>query len=535
MIRFTVGRGVRLAAAAVAASLLLAGCASGSSSSAGGGATSAAPVGLVGNQGSGGDPVRGGTLTYATYAPVSNLDPATMLPSGATGGSEAAAIYDLLVRYNDETKKYEPQLAKTVQVSDDQKTWTLTLRDGVKFSDGTPVDADAVTWSINRYLDKRGISSQLFKDSVAAMTAPNPSTVVFALNQPWPQFWSMLTTGPGLIAAPSSMQSGTFTPIGAGPFSVARFAPQDELVLEARPDYWGGTPNLDQLRFVNITGDQPKVDALKSGGVQMVYLRSAETIDQERAAGAPGYLSTENLGNVGLINNRPGRPGSDVRVRQAMAYAVNPDVIDQRVNAGKGMPGSTIFQPWSQWHSDVTPLGYDPDKARQLLDAAKADGYNGNLTYVAFAEPKAQAQALAVQAMLQSVGFTVTVSYANNAQDVTKKVYVDQDFDLARGAFSVWEAAPDVRLSSSLSSTSSSNAMGYQDPAMDALLATSKSATTDDAHRAALADIQRSVNEKVPFLAWGAQATLIEWQDNVHGVKPSLDGFMLFDKAWLKP
>lgn len=386
----------------------------------------------------------------------------------------------------------------------------------------------------HRYVTAGGLNGQEFKVNVATTTAPTPSTVVFTLNQPWPQFWSLLSTGVGMIAAPSSMSTGKFTPIGAGPFTVERFAPQDQLVLKARPDYWGGAPYLNELRFVNINGDQPKADALKSGGVQMAFLRSAETIDAVRASGTPGFLETDSLGSVGLINSRPGRPGADVRIRQAMAYAVNPAVIDQRVNAGKGMPSADIFARWSQWHSDVPSIGFDPAKAKQLLDAAKADGYNGNLTYQGFAEPKAQAQALAVQAMLQAVGFTVKIDYANNVTDLTKKMYVDHDFDISRGAFSLWEAAPYVRLNSSLASDSPSNALGYKDPAMDALLAKVKSAPTDDAKRAAIAEVQKAVTEKVPFLAWGAQATFVPWSANVHGVQPSLDAIMLFDKAWVK-
>ena len=537
MARSTRRRSVRLATAAVVGSLLLAACASGGGSSnnaSGAGATAAPPVGVVGNQDSGGQPVKGGTLSYATYSPVSSLDPAKMLPSGSTGGSEAAAIYDVLVRYDSASKKYEPQLAKEVKVSDDQKTWTLTLRDGVKFSDGTPVNAEAVMFSINRYVAARGLNGQELKNAVASTTAPDPSTVVFTLKEPWPQFWSVLATGAGMIVAPSSDSGGKFTPVGAGPFTVERFAAQDQLLLKARPDYWGGAPYLNELKFVNLTGDQPKVDALKSGGIQMAYLKNADTIDAARAT-YPGFLETDSLGTVGLINNRPGHPGADVRVRQAMAYAVNPDVIDQRVNGGKGLPGAAIFEPWSQWHNDVKPLGFDPAKAKQLLEAAKKDGFNGTLSYLGYAEPKAQAQALAVQAMLQAVGFTVKIDYANNVTELVKKVYVDADYDVTRGAFSLWEAAPYVRLHSSLASDSPSNALGFKDPAIDALLAKVKTAPTEDAERAVLADVQTEVNEKVPFLAWGGQTSFVPWRSSVHGANPSLDAIMLFDKAWIKP
>ncbi|WP_127783423.1 ABC transporter substrate-binding protein [Rhodococcus sp. X156] len=536
MTRLTRTRWSRMAAATVVGSLLLAGCAGGTESS--GDKTAqdgpAVRVGLVGEQGDGGEPVRGGTLSYATYAPVSTLDPLVTYATGSTGGTELAAVYDLLVRYDAQTDKYEPQLAKAVDVSEDQKTWTLTLRDGVTFSDGTPLNGQAVLWSIQRYLDKRGLNSQLFKTGVSKMESPTPSTVVFTLTEAWPEFWAMLSSGPGVIVAPSSMQSGKFTPIGAGPYTVERLSPQNELVLKANPGYWGGEPNISTLRFVNIAGEQAKVDAFKSGGVQMIYLRNPEATEQITAMNAPAFVDTGALGNVGVINHRPGRPGADVRIRQAMAYAVNPEAIDQRVYAGKGMPGADLFPEWSRWHTDVRGLGYDPEKAKQLLEEAKKDGYDGRLTYAGFMEPKAQAQALAVQAMLQAVGFTVEISYANNVTELTKRIYVDNDYDISRGSFSLWEAAPQIRLASTLASDSDTNSMGYKNAAMDAALVKVKSASTDADKRTAIAEIQKLMNETVPFLTWGTQAALIPWQTSVHGLKPSLDGIILFDKAWMK-
>ncbi len=85
---------------------------------------------------------------------------------------------------------------------------------------------------------------------------------------------------------------------------------------------------------------------------------------------------------IGQINHRPGHPGADVRVRQAMAYAIDPATIDQRARGGQGMPGAELFQSWSRWHNDVAPLPPDQAKARELLEAAKADGYDGVVRYV---------------------------------------------------------------------------------------------------------------------------------------------------------
>lgn len=523
----------RVAAIALLGGLTLTACASTDDTGSGGGNTPSTTMGLIGDQPDGGDPVSGGKLAYASYSPISSLDPTVTMPSGATGASELSAVYDVLARWDPVDDTFKPQLAEEITPNEDFTTWTVTLRDGVTFSDGTPLNAEAVTWSIDRFVEKKGLNGQLIAEGVESTETPDERTVVFNLRQPSATFPALLSSGPGIIVAPSSVQGDQFTPIGAGPFSVERFAPQDELVLAPRADYWGGKPYLDQLRFVNIAGDQAKIDALNSDGIQMAYLRGPETVSAVRETGAVGMQDIASLGNFGLINNSEGRPGADIRVRQAMAYAIDPAQIDQRVANGTGLPGSEIFMSWSKWHTDSSPITYDPAKAQELLDQAKADGYDGHLTYTSLSEPTAQAQALAVQAMLQAVGFNVEIVYLNNATDVTKRNYIERDFDISRGAASIMEQDPYIRLNSSLSSTSPSNALGFSNAEMDAALAELQVATTDDAKRAAIAEIQTIVNEQTPFLAWGAQATFITWQDNVFGVKPSLDTVILFDKAWI--
>ncbi|WP_305094338.1 ABC transporter substrate-binding protein [Prescottella sp. R16] len=454
--------------------------------------------------------------------------------AGAAGGTEMAAVYDVLVRYDAETQQFEPQLAKAVEVAPDQLGWTITLRDGVTFSDGSPLDSRAVKWSIERFVAGKGTGSELWSDTVTDISTPDAATVVVTLDKPWSDFESMLASGFGLVVAPSSQNGDVFTPIGAGPFVVDRFAQREELVLNARPDYWAGSPNLEKLRFVSLGGDQNTLESLKSNGIQMAFLRSPEVVDQARSANLPGFIDTQDLGSIGVINNRPGRPGSDVRVRQAMAYAIDPQALDDRVNNGTGLPGSDMFPSFSQWHTDVAGLPTDPDRAKSLLDEAKADGYDGRLSFLSLQEPTAQRRALAVQAMLQAVGFTVTIDYVNSATDQTKRVLVDHDFDAAGSSLSLNDAVPFQRLNTHLQSSSVLNSAGYSNPEMDSLLAELQTAKTADEKRPIFARIQQVVNDTVPFATWSAQAVFVPWTSSVHGVTPTLDSVILFDKVWIE-
>lgn len=527
-----------MAIATMASGLLIAGCTSnGDSDGAGSTELQSKPgsIGIVGDQSNGGDPVEGGTLSFAGYSPVSTLDPAKTQPAGSTGGTEMAAVYDLLVRYDATTEAFEPQLAKSLDANADATVWTLELRDGVKFSDGTPLDAAAVVTSTNRFNTNRGGNSQAFTAGVKSVEATDASTVTYTMNQPWTEFPSMLAFGHGMVVAPSSDQpDGTFKPIGAGAYTMESLTPGADLVLKAREDYWNGKPHLDTLKFVAISDDQPKIDALKSGGIQMAFLLNDAGVNTAKAT-LPGYYETVSLSNsVVQINQREGRPGADVRVRKAMQMTIDPNVIDTRAKNGEGTPGTEMFQSWSKWHSDIAPVPLDTDKAKALVEEAKADGFDGNITYFTTQTQTGQATALAIQAMLQPIGINVNIEYGASVTDVVKRLYVDKDFDISTGSYSIADPAPFTRLYSALNSTSSNNIIGVNDPTMDKILSDVQTAKDDDAKRAALADLQTEVNSTAPFLPLAAGGSFVPWTDNVYGVVPSLDAIMLLDQAWIE-
>lgn len=528
-------------AAVLASMALLAGCANSNGSGATGapeaggddGAMLATESKIIGDQDRAAEPVDGGTLSFAGYSMPNSLDPTVTQPSGATGGTEMASIYGLLMRYDPPEDAFVPQLAKSLDESDDHLTYTLALRDDVQFSDGTPMDARAVVDSINRYNDEHGANSELFLQGVAKMEATDTTTVVFHLNHPWKEFPALLTFGHGMIIAPSGYADPDhFQPIGAGPYTIESFAPGNLLTVAARDDWWNGAPHLATIKFVDIQGDQAKLEALNSGGIQMAYLRNAEQV-KTAISQYPGYTEPISLTGMVNINNREGHPGANAKVREAMAYAIDPALLNQRAQNGLGSPGKLIFQSWSQWHNAVEPTPTDVDKAAELLEQAKADGFDGNVEYLSLNSPSSKDTALAIQALLDNVGFTTHIEFAATAADLVKRLYVDHDFDLSFGSRSISEAIPSMRLAASLRSDSANNFLGYNSPEMDRLLDSLQQATSNDAEREAIAAIQNQVNEDVPFVATGAGTNFVPWTANIHGAVPSTDGIMLLGDAWM--
>lgn len=446
-----------------------------------------------------------------------------------------SAVYDTLMR--SEGEEWVPQLAESLSHNDDFTEFTLTLRDGVTFSDDSALDADAVKWSIDRYAASNFDLAPTWSDVVQEMSALDDSTVMFTLKDSWDNFPMLLSAGPGMIVGEDSEAGGSFTPMGAGPFTVENFAQNEELLLAARPDYFAGKPPLDAVRFVPSTSAQEKLDSLKAGQMNMTYILGDEAVIKEtQDADYSGYLDLVGMGSLGLINNREGHPGADVRVRQAIAYGVDPEAVNSRINNanGLGIGNSEILPENSRWYNDTEGIAFDPEKAKTLLDEAKADGYDGKLKYVAYAEPRAQASALASQAALNSIGFDVTIDTAGSVNDFIQKIYMEQDYDMARSSSLLIDEAPYQRLNAALASDSQNNSGGYKDAEMDQLLSDVKTALTADAKRDAISNVQIRINETSPFAVWGPQKVLVAWDKNVHGVKRNLDNIILLDTVWIE-
>ena len=528
----------RLALAAVAGSLLLSSC-----SSSGGeddpphddsaSARDRLTPGLVGDQPDPGAPVGGGVLQFADYGEIRSLSPAASYATGASGGAALLAVYDSLMTLDTETQEFVPKLAEALESNADHSAWTLTLREGVRFSDGTPLDADAVVASIEWYLDNQGVDTAMLAPNLGRMQVRDERTVVFRLRQSWAKFPSMLAQAAGMIVAPAAYAGKEFVPIGAGPFVFDSYQPSEELVLTANERYWDGAPRLDGLRFFWLQADETRLDVLNEGRADVAFMRDPEVVDQALEAGYAGHLTLTSLGNTIAINTREGYPGADPRVRRAIALAYDPELDFERAYDGHGLPGKELFPPESAWDTSDAAMDVDVEEATRLVEEAKADGFDGVVTYLDGADPTSRTQAVAMKAMLERVGFTVETEAVTSVADQTTRVFVDHDFDIARGAISASEADPYHRLVTDLSSTSFGNAGGYASPQMDALLAELQGAADDEEIQSVLDRIQALWNEDVPSVVTGASAALHAWGEDVYGVTMAAEYMPDFADAWL--
>ena len=226
----------------------------------------------------------GGEVTIVQFAEPTGLDPIRM-PGYASGdGPIAFSLYDTLMRWDDESGRVVPQLAQSL-ATDDHTTWTLTLRQGVTFTDGTPLDAAAVMFNLQRMKDTPTALSIGQASLIEAMEVVSADVLELTLVSPLPHFDVNFTKGLGYIASPAAIEQhgddyGN-NPVGAGPFMVGEWTRGDHLTLVRNPNYWNAPlPKLDSITFRAIPDNAQRVNVLKTGEAQITYATDATSVDE---------------------------------------------------------------------------------------------------------------------------------------------------------------------------------------------------------------------------------------------------------------
>lgn len=535
-------RTAQITTAAVAAALLLAGCGSGgaatnSASTRAGAASAPADDG----QRCTADRV-GGTITMGEYF---------MLPSfapgqggfGVRGGAQSAAVFDRLMRWDPATNEYAAKMAESMTADDTNTIWTLKLRPDVKFSNGDPVTAETVKFTIGLHQNPQ-IRSTALSDvkSITAVEVVDPTTVKFTLDSPWATFPYVLAGPAGEVVNPAVYQSMpadqfALNPVGAGAgaYTVKRNAPGEEVVLEPNPGYYGG-PVCASLRFVLVPGAQATYDAFTTGELQAGFLREAPIIAKAKKDGTKGFSDMTNAGKILTLNNgNGGYTGitTDVRVRHAIAAAIDPKLMDQRLNGGTGFPTSALLSETSLLSTGAQGTQYDPNQAKKLVAEVKADkDWDGSINLLMASTPEGTEQGIVVKALLDAVGFNTKITNVPTAQ-VTAQGFKG-DYEVATAGMSLRDSQPASPLQSYLGSTGSTNMPGTKIPELDAAIKELKAATTLDEQKSIMSRVQTIVNEHQPIVSYGAVEEFVTISPTLKGVEPTLNSTMFFDGAYIE-
>lgn len=340
----------------------------------------------------------GGTLTIAMSA--GNVPYPTTPPDQGFEGRRFVGwqIYDGLLNFNldqgDAVPSPQPGLAESYKVGDDKLTWTFTLRKGVKFHDGTPFNADAVIFQLDRILKKDSpfFDPDLFVTNrsntvmIASYRKVDDDTVEIKTPVPYSFLpWDITFV---LIPSPAAVQKwGNKDYVnhatGTGPFKVAKYVDGQVLELEPNADYWGGKPKLDKLILRPMPDAATRLSALQSGDVTWAEVPPPDSVDQLRSAGF-NVLLKQYPHTILLMLDVNNPPFNNPKVRQALEYAIDRDKMCTALLNKLCNPAYQFAYEGHQWYDPEfgKTYKYDPAKAKALLaEAGVASGLSFTIAY----------------------------------------------------------------------------------------------------------------------------------------------------------
>ncbi|MEU5840356.1 ABC transporter substrate-binding protein [Rhodococcus sp. NPDC047139] len=507
---------------AVASVMVAAGCGSG---------------GTSGNQGAGSDtPVRGGELVMAVNVEGQTMDPVWCATHAF---DRCAPVFGTLLRFDTEDEQFVPAMASSFD-SEDGITWTLTLREGVRFSDGTPFDAAAVVFNWDRVKDPANLSPSARIAAPLTWRVVDPLTVEVVAEEPNFQLPWALAQGMGMIGSPTAIaQLGADfgnAPIGAGPFLLEKWTRNSEARFVANPEYWDeGAPYLDSFVLKVIGQDDQRLNALRSREIDVNWSLLSK---DARAVEAEGFTvhALPLVGGTGLNFNFEDPDLRDPQLRLAVLKTFDSAQINSAVYPGDGPVDAFLFSE-SPYRDDS--LGTFPAKdlegAQKLFDEYLERTGKSDLTLrlSTFAGlPALEQVAQILQSQVQAIdGLRMEIDAMDYA--TLQGVQRSGDYQLALGA--TLSQHMDA-LYETFHSAGTNNTTRYANPKVDEALEVSRTSNDPDA----VADAYRVVNGEIskdgPLRNWRYQTGYIFTQGYVKDLvlTGTLGGAGVYlDRAWI--
>ncbi len=337
---------------------------------------------------------RGGTLIFGRGGDSIGLDPGHEMDGESFKVCDN--IYDTLVQYRDGSTELAPGLATTWESSEDGLIWTFHLRQGIKFHDGSPFNAEAVLFSLNRQHEPAHPFHRVggtygywidagLADVVDKITAPDDSRVQIYLKKPYAPFIYTMTMPPFAIVSPTAVRKwgAEFTnhPVGTGAFKFVRWDRNDKIVLEANDAYWNGRPNLDRIIFRAIPDNAVRFINLQEGSLHAIQFPNPDDLPLIQGDTNLQLIVEPGMSIGYLAMNMDKPPFDNRKVRLAMNHAVNKNAIVEHLYQGTGIAAKNPIPPtlWS-YDDTIEDYDYNPEKAKNLLaEAGYPNGFETTL------------------------------------------------------------------------------------------------------------------------------------------------------------
>lgn len=453
-------------------------------------AASIAPVAATAQDGS--------SIEVAIVSDPVTLDPARM-----------ASFFELAVQYN----IFEPLLHTTPELEiepglasyemPDETTYVLTLKEGLTFHDGTTLDAEAVKFNLDRYLDDEiGSPRGSELGPLESVDVTGPLEVTLTLSDPYAPFLQVLANRAGMMVSPTAVEEMgedfATQAVGAGPYRVVNWTKNSELSLEAFDEYWRGTPDIDRVVFRPIPDETVRITNLRSGTVQLIDGVAPQLVPQIESDDSLTLKESSGLGFNAFSFNTTRAPFDNADIRRAFSMAIDPQVIVQAAYFGAATPALGAIPPSIGWAYDDSleaPRG-NAEGARAMLEEAGIETpvsveltVTNSPIYVRIAQ--------ILQSQANDAGFEVSINQIDSTSLIT--VLRERTSDLTMSPWS-GRSDPDGNIFNYFTIDGPNNFPGWENEEVDSLLNEART-ETDQAARAELyAQAQQIIADEAPLL-----------------------------------
>ncbi|PZG24227.1 ABC transporter substrate-binding protein [Micromonospora craterilacus] len=434
-------------------------------------------------------------------------------------------VYDTLVE-PDANLEMKPSLATEWTTSDDQLTWTFTLREGVKFSDGSPLTSADVVYSYTRIIDGKLNTAYKFA-TVKSVTAPDPTTVVVALTAPTPNLLANLGGFKGVaIVQKSNVESGEVTtkPVGSGPFAIGSYSSGDNIRLVRNDNYWGDKPKLDGVTFTFVKDPTVALQNLRGGEVQWTDNLPPQQVPALLDGDDVNVRTVPSSDYWYLALNQARKPYDDVNVRRAVAFALDREAITKAAKFGLATVNQAAIPENSAFYYEYAPYRHDPNQARQLLDQAGVSDLTMDLMVTSeYPETVTAAQVIASQ--LEAIGVNIKIRTLDFAQ------WLDEQ---GKGNFDSFmlgwlgNVDPDEFYYAQHHSGGTFNFHKYRNPAVDQLLDRARTETDQAARKQQYEQVAKQIVDDASYIYLYNPDVAQGWSKQVSGYEVRTDRAIRF-------
>lgn len=464
-----------------------------------------------------GEPVDGGTLTFAVEAESDGYNPVANRWS-ISGNTIGSSVYESLTVVTADGG-VEPWLAESIEPNDDGTVWTIVARPDITFHDGSPLDAEVIAANIEARRAGALTSTQVAP--ITGVEVVDDMTVEVTMDIPWMAWPHSLASQSGFIMSMTNVDDPTADPIGTGPFQWVEWVPDNRVVVERYDDYWrDGLPHLDGITFEIIVDEQARDAAVQAGDVDAIMTQQPASIVGFKDTDLTVVDETNSDTHVVMLNT--GQPPFDDPIaREAIVLATDSDALVEQLYEGVAEPASGPFAA-ERWRVDDN--GYpapDPERAAELVEQYEEEtGEPLAFTLKASSGQGNEDRMAALSAMWSDVGMQPQQETVEQAAFIGQAVVGDYQAALFRNFG--W-ADPDFNYLFWHSSQAkpqgdiSINFTKVQNDDLDAALEVGRSSDDPDERAEAYADVQRALNEELTYVWLFHSYWAIVSQPDVHG------------------